>query len=360
MKRAMRVLYLIFVTSVAAFFVGLGVFNLVEAAGGSESADGRVIERISGEKTTKDCTTYSYSSESGCIERTYPTFTLIGERVDGSTWLVVGQGAYDATRGERGTIVVSTSNVTGRVIGLESERDQWRSPSGLYVLGSVGFLIFWAILVSAYESRRRSGAWKMGSFERAEFSAVIPGVAFGLFAAGYSMLGPAWGLEAVTSAEAEGTFLDDPFGYADVQIAEQEADRPGVQVNQPFTVARIPTTVIGGEYLTEKVRTAWTEAPDVLAIPILQVGQATGRMDRTFFRVFADGTSFDSVRCPATLLPFPSGLGAGESVGGFVCFDAAATGGEFQIWVGSNLIQDLIVRPAYPLPDGTVIDAPTQ
>ncbi|MEZ5342080.1 MAG: hypothetical protein R2706_11710 [Acidimicrobiales bacterium] len=74
------------------------------------------------------------------------------------------------------------------------------------------------------------------------------------------------------------------------------------------------------------------------------------------FGVVHEGTTYESKPCPDTLLAFPASIDQRQNFGGFVCFAHAAEGGEFGVYVGSNVLTELKVRPSYKLADGTVIE----
>ncbi len=352
MKRLSRIAYLFLVAALTSAIVGYVLVHVAEAVAGTETQSGRVLDRIEGEREVTNC---SVGRNRVCRTTVYPTYTVIGERQDGSTWLVVGEGAYDATGGERGAVEVSTSGLTNRVLGLSGEDDEWSLPVGLTIFVGCVVLGGWGLLVSAYEWRRRDGRWKMGSFEGGERWVAVPGVAAGLVVAIFAIFSRAWGLDVVTSDDALGGFVADPFDYALVQ--EEATDRGGgVQVNEPFRAARVDHTVVGAEHLSEEHRTAWREADGVLAIPLLRAERPTGVLSRVEFGVVLDGEIMLAQDCPSSLLQFPSRVGGSGVEAGFVCFEQSAEGATFVALSGSNQFLERDASPSYELLDGTIVD----
>lgn len=352
MKRLMRISYLVFVATISAFIAGFALFHTAEAFSPLDTQTGRLLERDEGERTVTRC-----SQRGSCGSTTYPTFTVIGEREDGTAWLVVGEGPYRAMGGERGEITVETSNLTGRVVGLAGEDDEWEQPTSRYAVIAFVGLGLWSLLVLAYERQRRTGRWKMGRFDRLELLAVIPGVLIGLVGVAVVTLGREWGLEVVTSSELESTFIADPFEYASVQDDASD-NGPGTSVDESFKAARTPHTVVGVDHLVEDVRAAWLATDEVFALPVLRQGEPTGTLGMVRFVVEQSSVTYETVSCPNSLLSFPSSIDQGGNFGGFICFDRAAEGGTLLVLSGSIRIMDIDARPGYQLADGTIVDPP--
>ncbi len=352
MKRLLRISYLVVVCAVTACLVVFTAFSLIEALGPNDEATGRLLDRVEAERVV----TCTRNRALTCQPGVYPIYTVIGERDDGTTWLVVGEGPFDATRGETGAVSVTTSTITGRVIGLGGEDDEWTQPSALFAVAAAAALIAWGCLVWAYEARRRDGRWTMGRFAGTDLLAGLPGVIVGAFAAVFVFMGPGWRLDVVTSAEAQSGFLADPFDYALVQ--EEATERGGgVVVNEPFRAASVDMAVVGRDHLTDDVLAGWEQASNegVLAIPLLRIGQPKGPLSTVEFFVVTPTDQIESVRCPDSILAFPTSIGQGDSFGGFVCFGSEAEGGEFGVYVGSNQFTERVARPAYELVDGTIV-----
>lgn len=351
MKRLSRIVYLFVVAAVTAFIAGFAIFYAAEASSPTDVASGRVLDRISGDRET--CSGQGLRRR--C--RTFPIYSVIGERQDGTAWIVVGEGPYDAMGGERGEISVTTSGLTGRVVGLAGIDETWEQPSSRYAtLGFVG-LGFWSLLLAAYEYKRRSGGWAMGRFNRVESLVAIPGVILGIVLVAVVTFGKQWGLDVETSDLEESTFIADPFNYSIVQ-SETEDNGPGLAINETFDAASTPHAVVGQDHLIDEVRAAWLAADDVLAIPLLREGSPTGTLGLVTFVIEQPSETFETIDCPSSLLSFPAGVGQADVFGGFICFDRAAEGGTFLVLSGSIRVMDLDARPSYQLVDGTVVSPP--
>ena len=347
--RLARLAYLFFVSAVSAFLFAFVAFSAIEAASGVEAQEGRVLDRIEGSRTVR---TPACTSSWKCRETNYPTYSVIGERRDGSTWIVVGEGPYRAMAGENGLVEVSTSSATGRVVGLAGAGGSWRLRSRAYIGGGLVGGAFWALLVLAYEHRRRTGRWKLGRFSWPEQLIAIPAACFGIIAFVVLTFSKTWGLTVV--APPLGTFLADPFEYGFVQA--EAGTQPGIAVNEPFTAGGVELTVVGPEHLAPDVLDDWTSVADeVLAVPMVRVGDPVGQFNRVTFAVLRGTERFDSVGCPSPLARFPSSVGSASTYVGFVCFEPEAEGGEFGVYVGSSTFSELEVRPSYALLDGSVV-----
>ncbi len=353
MKRLSRVLYLFFVTVMTALIGGFALFHAAEANSSSDVQTGRVIDRVEGERTVTNCS--GTRSRTSCRSTTYPTFTVIGEREDGTAWLVVGEGPYRAMGGERGEVEVSTSDLTGRVVGLVGADDEWKQPTARYATIGFAVLGFWSLLLLAYEAARRGGRWTMGRFERPELLVIIPGVMVGLFGVAFLTGGREWGLDVITSADLDSTFIADPFDYAIVQD-EASVRGGGSTVNETFTAGFTPHTTVGVDHLVDEVRDAWLAADEVFAIPLLRAGRPPVTLGRVEFAVEHPSGTYEPIDCPDSLLSFPESIDAEDNFGGFVCFDPAAEGGILMVFSGSNRFMELKARPGYQLADRTIID----
>ena len=352
MKRLSRVLYLSGVVVVLVFFAAFAVFHAVEASGSSDVQAGRVLDRSEGERTVTNC-----SRRGSCRSTTYPTYTVIGEREDGTAWLVVGEGPFRAMGGERGEVEVTTSDLTGRVVALAGADDGWDRPVSGFAWFGFFALAFCSLLVVAYERARRTGRWAMGRFERLELLAIVPGSLIGLFGVAYVTVGNTWGLEVLTSSELESTFIADPFDYAIVQ-EDASVRGGGITVNETFTAGFTPHTVVGVDHLNDEVRTALASELDTFAIPLLREGRPNVTLGRVEFEIEHSSGNYVAIDCPDGLLSFPADIDEDDNFGGFVCFDPAAEGGTLMVFSGSSRFMELKARPGYQLADGTVIDPP--
>ena len=125
--RLVSLAYLAVVGFAVSFAVIWFVGALVEAHGPSSTSRGRVLSRDVEEYQARVCRS---GSSRFCSYEDRERHTVIGERDDGSTWLVTSEGAYDAVR-SGDLVVVSTSTLTDRVVAIENlddglRRDDWR------------------------------------------------------------------------------------------------------------------------------------------------------------------------------------------------------------------------------------------
>ena len=117
--RLVSLTYLAVVGFAVSFALVWFVGALVEAHGPSSTSRGRVLSRDVEEYQARVCR--SGSSRRFCTYEDRERHTVIGERDDGSTWLVTSEGAYDAVR-SGDLVVVSTSTVTDRVVAIDFGR----------------------------------------------------------------------------------------------------------------------------------------------------------------------------------------------------------------------------------------------
>lgn len=180
--------------SLYGFFgaLALGLFGVVmiEVRGPSEEQAGRIVDLIEGD--TERCSGAANSLVDRC--ETYPTFTVIGERADGTRWLVVGQGAFDSVQ-PREEVLVTTSTITGRVVGLDGE-DTWSVRSDALYPFSIAVLVVASGLGLGYEVARRRGRFVDGPFQRSDFVVLLPTVVAGLTVAWFILFWRTFGLDA--------------------------------------------------------------------------------------------------------------------------------------------------------------------
>jgi len=177
---------------------------------------------------------------------------------------------------------------------------------------------------------------------------------FGLVALAFLIFSKTWGLDLPSSADAEGGFLDGPFGYNEVQAIANET-APGIALDEDFRAAGVRLNVVSHQYLAPDIRASREAATRILAIPLLRVGTPSGRMNvMSFLFEGPDGDTLEPVNCPASLLAFPSSTGSADSFGGFVCFDRAAAGGTFVVHDDSVLLRIVAGNPQYDDIDGAI------
>ncbi len=336
-ERAKRAAYLFVISIVTSFLVALFVVMLIETLGPSDTSDGRVIDRIEGSRQVTRCAT---TTATRCYDTTYPTFSVIGERTDGTTWIVVGEGAYDAMRGERGVIQVSTSPITGLVVqlvGQDARDSEWTTAGSGVVWFSIGALAIWTPLLVIYENRRRGGFFKLGTFVRSDLVFAVIGIIIGLGGLWWVTWSKTASIDVATSAEIYGDFLADPLSFlAEAEEGSERIDQPGIQTGEFFEAGRnhrLATVAI------DQLGSVPTVPVGTIAIPLLRIPDSTPGNDRLVFTmVDLDGNATDAIACPPTLLPFPSQLGVDRDVtGGLVCFPADAAGATLTIQGGTGV-----------------------
>ncbi|MEM8924154.1 MAG: hypothetical protein AAGD35_11695 [Actinomycetota bacterium] len=159
---------------------GLFIVVMIEVHGPSERSGGAVVELVEGEREACRRVTDTSGRTVGPQRcRIYPTFSVLGVRDDGSNWVVVGEGAYEAV--ETGEVDVTSSTVTGRVVRLQQGSDEWTlRSSGLYAF-AIGLLVFVSALGAAYEYvRRTKGRFVEGPMRRSDLVMIGPSVLAGL------------------------------------------------------------------------------------------------------------------------------------------------------------------------------------
>lgn len=260
------------------FFLVFTAATQIEIHGPSEAATGRVLERERGERTvTSDLNPEGVSRR---LTVTYPAYTVIGERDDGTSWLVVGEEPYRFAGGIMGEdITVRTSTITGRVVGLEAGARSWEtSDSSLWMVGPAG-LLFVVGLLGIYEAARRRGRFAAGLTRGVWLGAGLPGVAVGAVGAIWVLFGNTWGLEVVTTADRLDGFAQRP--------AEVEWSR----------VDGREFAVIGRDNLAED----WAADHDEVArsaVVVAVVGQRPMARTRYDYLLVSDGAEIASIRCP--------------------------------------------------------------
>ncbi|MFK8023422.1 MAG: hypothetical protein AB8G26_05600 [Ilumatobacter sp.] len=321
-----RLGYVAIIGLVVSFTLGWFTVSMIESFGPSDSQEGRVLDRFEGETEVRQCT-----SRASCVTTTYPTYTVIGERVDGSTWLAVGEGPYEASRGHDGQLFdVTTSTVTGRVIGIG---DEWTSVGGgLMWLSLIAVVLGLGCIVSVELARRR-GRLTFGEIPLRELTVAIPAVAIGLAIAWFALFSKAHGLEVVTSADRFGGFIDDPIAFVSEE-PEPAGERNPIPTGRWMgTISEV--VVVGSDDLAADVSEPLLPVGDLLAVPMMQE-DSVGPANRVDIRLVPEGAFFvdgaEPVDCPATLAPF----GGSGNLRGFVCFDAAdESGATLQISIQS-------------------------
>lgn len=352
MQRAKRAAYLTVVTLVTTFLGGLFLIMVVETLGPSETADGRVIERIEGERTVTRC----YGTPGNrCSKTTYPTYSVIGERADGTAWIVVGEGAYDAMRGERGVIRVETSNVTGRVVGLagnDSFDNEWSVTGSGVVWFSIGALVIWIPLVVAYEWRRRGGFFDLGELVWGDLGFAVLGLAVGAIGLWFVTWSKTASLDVASSEELYGDFLADPLSFiGEAGERNDRIDQPGIQLGEFFEAGqRTRVVTVAIDQLGDPPALG---PDDPIAIPVLRLPRfdslsSRDRVELTL--VQPDGSELASTECAGDVLAFPTPLGVDDEIqGGFVCFPPGSEG-ELRVIVGSGVFADAAILEHESLP----------
>ena len=351
-ERTKRAAYLLLTTIVTSFLVGMFVVMFIETRGPADTQDGRVIERIEGSRDVTRC----YNNSSRCSTTTYPTFSVVGERKDGTTWIAVGQGAYDAMRGERGVIQVSTSVITGRVVklvGQDASDNEWSTGSSGIVWFSIGALVIWLPLLAAYEKRRRDGFFKLGAFVRSDLIFAFLGIAIGLGGLWWVTWAETASLDVASSAEIYGDFLADPLTFvAEAREGNDRIDEPGLQTGEFFDAGRssqLATVAL------DQLGSVPAAPAGTIAIPVLRIPDTRRGFDRLMFAMVdqANGSETTAVDCPASLLSFPSQLGVDRDVtGGFVCFPAEISGTTLTVTGGSGVYATRTTPDYEMLPSG--------
>lgn len=340
-KALARIGYLFVVIAISTFVVTFAGVALVEAYGPSDDQAGRVIERNEGSRTVTRCATGT--SGGRCRTQTYPVYSVIGEREDGSTWIVVGQGAYDAMRGERNGIEVTSSAVTGRVVRLDGDDDSWGVRGSGFFWFAMGALIVVGGIVALWEwARRRPDRWQFGSFRRAEFAVAVPAVALGLVGLWFVTFAKTAGLDVASTADSYGDFLSDPHELLARDDLNGEIE--GIGDDEFFGSREVQVAVVGSDLLGS------VPAPDddAIAVPLVrEVRDRVGPADPVLVHLETpDGTLVDPEPCPSGLLRFDTPLGVNPDItGGFVCFPRTADA-RLHIIVGTGVFADGPFHPS--------------
>lgn len=313
-NRWARLAYLFGTSAMVGFFALFLVVGIVEAYGPSETDDGAVLERHRDSYTVRRCAGPGTGATAGCRETTYPTFSVIGERRDGSTWIAVGEGVYESMAGE-GVVAVETSTITGRVVGLDGE-DSWHTSESGFVLFAGGGLLVCLALLGGYEWRRRSGRWDWGPFRPVEFVALVPALAIAAVGVWAILFSKAWGIDVVTTQERGGGFFATPYETGSDSLAI-----PKLSSWSGMGAGRISTVAL--EALSDEHRTA--DPAGLIAVPLIRE-DPDGVTRRVLWTIEAEGEAFEPVACPGGVTSYPTQLDFDLS-GGFLCFDAAAEGG---------------------------------
>ena len=313
-NRWARVAYLFGISTVLGFFALLLTVGVIEAYGPSETDAGAVLERHEDSYTIRRCSGPGTGTTAGCRETTYPTFSVIGERQDGSTWIAVGEGVYEAMAGE-GVVEVETSTITGRVVGLEGD-DSWHISDSGFALFAGGGLVVCLALVGGYEWRRRSGRWDWGPFRPVEFVALVPALAIAAIGVWAILFSKAWGIDVITTQERGGGFFSTPY--------ETGSDSLDISTLSSWTgmgAGRVSTIPV--EALSDEQRAA--DPGGLIAVPVIRE-DPTGVARRVLWSVELEGAVFEPVACPGAITAYPTQLDSQLS-GGFLCFDPAAVDG---------------------------------
>ncbi len=307
-----RALY-VFVAVASLVFSSLLVSALlVERSGPSQGRQGVVTEASSGTKTVRTCRPSASSQNHwrrDCSDRTIGAFTVIGEREDGTPWVVVGEDAFRSTS-VGATVEVETSSITGRVVGLRGLQDWHVSESSSSLVLALAFMGFAISFVGLGEVNRRRGVSAIaGRLGRPELLAGLLAVPIAFAGVWFALFNETRGLGLVSTEEQTGGFL--------------AAGAPGQE--------RLSSNTIGGTLFTTVPLSAVAEdrqpdpGPELVAVPIIAdrsgARVSTGRLN---WAVQIDDAVLEPVACPPDVVAFPSGEAPGLATG-FLCF-AAFTG----------------------------------
>lgn len=352
MSELWRIAYLLLAAASATFAVGVLGMGLAEGLGPTTERTGRLLDTEIGERTVCD---RIGNSSSNCRE--VDTFEVWGVFDDGTAFSKRGEAPYRAVKGENGPIQVITSNITGRVLSLDSETGSWKSSPGWAIVIGLMLCVSWMFVPLILRQVRRAGRWQHGAFRRPEWLAVVPGVVLALILLGRMGLTiqvltgtPSAGDAAGPGAQGSGVFLESAFDYALVQA--EIGNGPGTAVNEVFGSTGGTMATVGLEHLTAEEVAAW-QAAEVFAVPIHQEGRRSTLYDLSFLAGTGDNL-VRSTRCPDGLRNFPDEIGPGPNYGGFVCFDAALEGTEFHVVF--DFVVSEVFRPAYQTSDGTTVE----
>lgn len=307
---------------------------MIEWAGPASSSEGRVIDTVRQSGTTTIC------ARARCSQFSAPGFSVVGERTDGSTWVVVGESAYEAMRSEQGLIDVQTSSITGRVVGLVPERGNgWSIARGGQTVFAVGALLAAFGFIFLWNWSRRHENFKYGTYRRAEFARAVPAVIIGVGLTWYVMFARGASLDVPSSEDAAGGFLADPVRFAADEPSRVDDGEPiptGAWVGQ---IGR-EVTVVGFDDLAPELRAVVDVEGQVLAIPVMQ--KQSGLPEPANLRLvgpdqfFVDG--IEPIGCPESI---PAYTPERDGSRGFVCFDAdQAEGRSLLLTIGLGQITD--------------------
>lgn len=316
---------------VTTFVWGLFAVHAVEAWGPAETEAGRVVDRVEGERQQTVCDFVRNQARRRCATTTHPAYSVIGERDDGSAWVVVGPSVYDATDRARGILDVSTSTVTGRVVALDGDRVDWHTRSSGGLLFGIGAVAFWLLMAGLLAVRARRG--DLSSWGRPPVwaaVAVLPGVVAGLAGLWFVTWSRGAGLEVRSSADRFGEFVADPLRLF-VEPDDGEAD------DRWFHDATGAELVVFGP---DRLAADHADLPsDSRVVPLVWVAHSRfGERGRIELRLNDGGTIVEAVGCPGSVLAFPGTENDPATKFGFVCFDADAEGDlELVYRTGANL-----------------------
>ncbi len=347
--------YLVAAAAVGTVVVGTIGIGAAEAWGPTSERTGRLLDTEVGEREV--CTGTGTTRRCRMVD----TFEVVGEYENGTTFTKKGEDPYRAVRGETGAIAIETSDLTGRIVSLDSSSGSWQERPGMYLFVGSLFTALWVALIVAFETKRRRGETDIGSFRRPEWLAIVPGMVLGLVP--LTMLGLRLSPSAGSSQSSEGSeragstpavFLENSFNYALVQAEAGEG--PGIAVNETFRLSPgASMSTVGLEHLNAAEIAAWQSA-DVFAVPLLQEGNVSGPFNIVTFLAGNPGNVAENVRCPEGLRSFKEEIAPGPIYGGFVCFAPEFEGMEFHVTVGSRQLTTEDFRPAYQRSDGTTVE----
>lgn len=322
--------YAALVGLIGAFVALFTVATLVEAYGPTERDDGRILERHEDEQTVRR--PVNPSRPGTTVTTTYPTFTVIGERVDGSSWIVVGEGPYDFAGDHRDDdITVASSTITGRVVALEGDDGTWQMrDAGLWIVGLAGS-VFGAALLVVFEAARRRGRVASGLTRRIVAGAGVPAALVGALGAGWVLFGNTWGLEVLTTTDRLDGFAARPF---DVEW----------HVVDSRDVAVVASDNLAGDVLVDHDRAA---ADAVVVAVVTEPPPARTRHD---YLLVSGTDETPAVPCPGGVSPRFEPIGDSGLEGGLVCFPAGTPAETLGVRV---TFADLPPRGTWqlPLPD---------
>ncbi|MCB0995908.1 MAG: hypothetical protein KDB21_12500 [Acidimicrobiales bacterium] len=334
--RLVSLAYLAVVGFAVSFAVIWFVGALVEAHGPSSTSRGRVLSRDVEEYQARVCRS---GSSRFCSYEDRERHTVIGERDDGSTWLVTSEGAYDAVR-SGDLVVVSTSTLTDRVVAIENlddglERDDWRFVGSEQYFVIIGVSVVVLGGAAATEWARRKGKFSsLGPIARIETLILIPAALGGLALVWYANYAATWGLDVPTAVDEYGSLVAEPFDFT------PSGDRVGDAASGGSV------TIVGVDQLADAQRQQLsTDGGEGLAVPV--VSHVGSGKPVSFWMVdtgadvapneYGQIPGRRPVDCPAGLLEYPTQTIDDTEVG-FVCFPAGEAGNDLYIVIGNNLL----------------------